>query len=204
MRESQAIVMFEFDRVNVPLMNTISHHLSATKIPEEDVRLLERQHGVWDTRVSSLEVVRIGILRAVCRKGDNDAVKSFGDYLMGQTMLLSMPVLSPSYLGALLRAIERAINAAAREAEANNKPVPHMKPVVALAERERIIDVTGIPALTKLPSLPTLHAQLVGLLSAPGSQIAGILSQAGGGVLAATLEARRRDLEKGQDSAPPS
>ena len=59
----------------------------------------------------------------------------------------------------------------------------------------RVIDAKSLPAFTQLPNLATLRAQLVGLLSSPGTQLAGILSQAGGGELAATLEARRRDLE---------
>ncbi|WFD36763.1 hypothetical protein MCUN1_003650 [Malassezia cuniculi] len=200
MGTSQAVIMFEFDRVSVSLMNAIRHQLHKAKMPEEDLALLQKQYGVWDAPTASLDVARIGLLRAVCRKSDAEAVRKFGDYLSGQTMILSVPVLSPKYLGDVLRAIDRPVNAAAREAEATSKPVPSIKPVLALVERERIIDAKGIPALTKLPSLPTLHAQLVGLLSAPGSQIAGILSQAGGGVLAATLDARRRDLEKAQEA----
>lgn len=201
MNDSDAVIMFEFDRASVPLISAIRRQVRAAKLPDEDMRLLEQKFGTWDTHVASLDVVRIGILRAVCRKSESEAVRSFGDYLAGQTMILSVPVLSPGYLGAVLRAIDRPLNAAVREAEATNQPTPHIAPVLALVERSRIIEATALPAFTKLPSLPTLRSQLVGLLSAPGSQLAGILSQAGGGVLAATLDARRRDLEKEQTSS---
>ena len=75
------------------------------------------------------------------------------------------------------------------------KKAPLLRPLVAVAERARVIDAKSLPAFTQLPNLATLRAQLVGLLSSPGTQLAGVLSQAGGGELAATLEARRRDLE---------
>ena len=58
-----------------------------------------------------------------------------------------------------------------------------------------------MPELTKLPTLSTLRAQLVGLLSMPGQQLAGVLSQASGGALSLALEGRRRDLEKGSSDA---
>lgn len=54
----------------------------------------------------------------------------------------------------------------------------------------------GLREVTKLPTLQTLHAQIVGLLSSPGSQLAAVLNQAAGGRLARTLEGLKQSLEK--------
>jgi ribosomal protein L10 len=54
--------------------------------------------------------------------------------------------------------------------------------------------------MSKLPTLDTLRAQIVGLLSAPSSQLAGILSQASGGQLARTLEGFKKGLEESSSS----
>ena len=116
--------------------------------------------------------------------------------------MLTCPVLSPEYIGKVLRAMERPVAAAVDAHDPKSaKKAPLFKPIVAVAERSRLVDTNALPAFTKLPNLPTLRAQLVGLLSAPGQKIAGLLSQAGGGELAATLEARRRDMEKPGTSA---
>ena len=59
--------------------------------------------------------------------------------------------------------------------------------------------------VAKLPTLDTLRAQLVGLLSAPATQLAMVLSEASGGKLARTLEGLKKSLEEdqSQDSAGP-
>ena len=50
------------------------------------------------------------------------------------------------------------------------------------------LDVNGVKALSELPSLETLRAQLVGLIQTPATRIAGIL-QAPGGQVARVLAA---------------
>lgn len=72
---------------------------------------------------------------------------------------------------------------------------PELKLVGALIEGhvflpERVRDVSNFP------TLDTLRAQIVGLLSAPATQLAGVLSQASGGRLARTLEGLRKGLEE--------
>jgi len=60
--------------------------------------------------------------------------------------------------------------------------------------------------VSKLPTLDTLRAQVVGLLSAPASQLAMILGEASGGKLARTLEGLKIGLEEEDksDGAPSS
>ena len=52
----------------------------------------------------------------------------------------------------------------------------------------QMLDVSGVKALSELPSLDALRAKILGLLNAPATKIAGVL-QAPGGQLARVLAA---------------
>lgn len=203
LQDSEVVIALDFANVNVPLMREIRRQMHSVKVPAEEITRLEALQGgqPWDLPVATLSLARTGILRPVCREHPEPAVRQLGERLRGQIALLTCPVLSPEYLGRVLRAIERPLASARDEAQANNKLVPRLAPLVCIAERSRFIDASGLPELTKLPTLSTLRAQLVGLLSMPGQQLAGVLSQASGGALSLALEGRRRDLEKGSSDA---
>ncbi|KOS14205.1 hypothetical protein Malapachy_4045 [Malassezia pachydermatis] len=202
MQESELVVLFEAENVSVPLLKNLRTQMHSIKLPDGDKARLSAKNGgeEWDMPVSTLSMARTGLLRPVCREDKSKAVQGLGPYLHGQVALLSFPVLSPEYVGKVLRAMDKIMSAAIDEVDPKSgKKPPKMKAVVAVAERSRLLDAKAIPAFTKLPNLPTLHAQVVGLLSAPSQQLVGLLSQAGGATLAATLEARRRDLEKASE-----
>jgi ribosomal protein L10 len=55
--------------------------------------------------------------------------------------------------------------------------------------------------VARLPTLDTLRAQIVGLLGSHAIQLAGVLSEAGGGKLARTLQGLKKGLEEGQSDA---
>lgn len=57
------------------------------------------------------------------------------------------------------------------------------------------LDADGVKALSTMPSLDELRAQLVGLLNTPATRIAGILQQPGGG-LARVLNARGQQQDE--------
>ncbi|KAL0066621.1 hypothetical protein AAF712_006425 [Marasmius tenuissimus] len=59
----------------------------------------------------------------------------------------------------------------------------------------------GVKDVAGLPKMETLRAQIIGLLSAPGAQLAGVLSQAAGGQLARTLEGLKKSLEEEQNGS---
>jgi len=59
---------------------------------------------------------------------------------------------------------------------------------------EQILDVSGINALAKLPSLDELRAKLVGMIQTPATRIAGV-TQAPAGQLARVLAARAEQGE---------
>ena len=198
MRENELVVLFHAENLNVKLLSEIRRQVSHIKVPDADLARLEAlNHGApWTWPASAFTMARTGLLRPVCRRDTAESIQALEPYLHGQMAMLTCPVLSPEYVGKVLRAIERPVTAAANDVDPKSeKKAPLLRPPVAVAERARVIDAKSLPAFTQLPNLATLRAQLVGLLSAPGTQLAGVLSQAGGGELAATLEARRRDLE---------
>jgi large subunit ribosomal protein L10 len=56
---------------------------------------------------------------------------------------------------------------------------------------EKVLDVQGVEALARLPSIGELRAKLVGLLQTPASRIVGVL-QAPGGQIARVLAAKAK------------
>jgi ribosomal protein L10 len=76
---------------------------------------------------------------------------------------------------------------------------PDLKVVGALIEGKVFLP-QGVRDVSALPTLDTLRAQIVGLLSHPGMQIAALLNEAGGAKLARTLEGLKKSLE--EDTSP--
>ena len=72
----------------------------------------------------------------------------------------------------------------------------------------RLFKAKSVQSVADLPTLDTLRAQIVGLLSAPAAQLSMVLSEASGGKLKRTLEGFKKSLEpESEDSqaeAPPS
>ena len=124
-------------------------------------------------------------------------------------MVLTLPNLNPPQLNAILRALDRAVpkkraptaaelaeKAKQKNADPPNpgrrikrsRPVhsPELAVMGALIEG-RVFKTDGVANVAKLPTLDTLRAQIIGLLSSPATQLAGVLSQASGGKLARTL-----------------
>ncbi len=141
----------------------------------------------------------------------------------GGLAVLTLPNLNPPQLNAILTAMSRAIpprkpktsdelEQAKKDAEAafvpgrrpkrqRPVPIPELKLVGALIEG-RVFKAEGVQDVAKLPTLDTLRAQLVGLLSAPATQLAMVLSEASGGKLARTLEGLKKSLEEEQGQNP--
>ncbi|KAH8110597.1 hypothetical protein DFH11DRAFT_1619169 [Phellopilus nigrolimitatus] len=130
--------------------------------------------------------------------------------------VLSLPALDPPTLQAVLRALERsvprkkAVDAQAKKATDDETHVPGRKtkrrrPMLdpelvllgALIEG-KVFGVEGVKDVSKLPTLDTIRAQIVGLLSSPAVQLAMVLGEAGGGKLARTLEGLKKGLEDKQ------
>ncbi|KAJ7750207.1 hypothetical protein B0H16DRAFT_1549842 [Mycena metata] len=174
-----------------------------------------------------LTVIRSSIFGAAIRdfpSVDNADVMRMTDGVTGALAVLSLPVLDPPQLKAILRTFDRNVPPRKQKteeelqkelAEKNADPAnpgrrikrsrqvvdPELKVLGALLDGqillpERVRDVAD------LPTLQTLREQLVGLLSSPGTQLAMVLSEAGGGRLARTLEGLKKGLEETSGDVP--
>jgi len=158
---------------------------------------------------------------------DHQATTEMAGLVEGGLAVLAFPSFNPPQMQAILRALQRAVpprqpktpeqlaqqkkeEEAAfvpgrRQKRQRPTPVPDMKLVGALIEG-RVFKAPGVWDVASLPTLETLHAQLVGLLSAPATQLSMVLSEASGAKLARTLEGLKKQLEDsengGKDGQP--
>ncbi|KAJ3758146.1 hypothetical protein EV360DRAFT_70561 [Lentinula raphanica] len=171
----------------------------------------------------TLTVVRSSIFGAALREYPDvniEDVQKLVDGVSGGYAVLSLPVLDPPLLNAVLRAMDRSVpprpektaEEIAREiAEKSADPaqpgrrmkrqravlVPDLKVMGALLEGKVLLPAR-MQEVSKFPPLDTLRAQIVGLLTAPSAQLAAVMSQASGGQLARTLEGFKKALEDGE------
>jgi ribosomal protein L10 len=179
----------------------------------------------------SLTVIRTSIFGAALRDFPNvnlEEADRMLDGSVGNFAVLSLPTFDPPQLNAILRAMDRGVpprkpktpeeikkelvdknadpESPGRRVKRMRKILqPELKLVGALIEG-RVFLPEGVRDVSKLPTLDTLRAQIVGLLSAPAILLAGVLSEASGGRLARTLEGLRKGLEQdgsGSASAEP-
>jgi ribosomal protein L10 len=169
----------------------------------------------------SLTVIRTSIFGAALRDFPNvnlEEVDKLMDGTAGGFAVLSLPTFDPPQLSAILRALDRGVpprkpktpEEIKKELEEKNADPatpgrrvkrmrqvvqPELKLVGALIDG-RVFFPEGVRDVSKLPTLDTLRAQIVGLLSTPATQLAGVLSEASGGRLARTLEGLRKGLEE--------
>jgi ribosomal protein L10 len=167
--------------------------------------------------------VRTHMFLAAMRRDEvvKGARKQTVPLLQGQIAILSLPALDPDHLSAVLKTVDRALPRAANanaasstkshENEMLTMPPPggggmrrakapteaSMTVLGGLVEGQLFL-LDGLRDVTRLPTLQTLQAQIVGLLSSPGSQLAAVLSQAAGGRVARVLEGLKQTLEDAQ------
>ncbi|KAI0094385.1 hypothetical protein BDY19DRAFT_879967 [Irpex rosettiformis] len=156
---------------------------------------------------------------------DGDTIKGIAGLQKNGLAVLSFPDFNPPQLDAVIRAMARSVpprkaktsEELAQEAKdavdayvpgrrlkrQRPEPVPDLKVAGALIEG-RVFKAAEVTEVAKLPTLDTLRAQLVGLLSAPSSQLAALLNEAGGAKLARTLEGLKKSLEEKEDGASSS
>ncbi|EJU03579.1 hypothetical protein DACRYDRAFT_64527 [Dacryopinax primogenitus] len=114
------------------------------------------------------------------------------EVLKGPVAALAYPVLDPPALAKLLRVLDRAVPKSSEE-----KRKPRLQILAALVEGQ-VMSEPVLRETAKLPTLETLRAQIVGLLSAPAAQTAGVLDAARGGRTVGLLESYRKGLEEGE------
>ncbi|KAM5535899.1 hypothetical protein V8D89_006491 [Ganoderma adspersum] len=161
---------------------------------------------------------------------DEPMRKDIAKTVSGTLAALSFPELNPPQLKAVLRvlarsvpprkpktpkqledekkAVEAAFVPGRRPKRQRPTPVPDLKLLGALIEG-RLFKAESVRSVADLPTLDTLRAQIVGLLSAPAAQLSMVLSEASGGKLKRTLEGFKKSLEEPEapvqdDQTPPS
>lgn len=168
----------------------------------------------------TLSVIRTSLFGVALRDFapiDAKTSEEIAQTVQGGLAVLSLPAFNPPQLQAILRALERSApkpklptpeelkQAAALAAQDPPNPGRRVKRLRKVHQPEltlmgaliegRVFKAEGVKEVAKLPTVGTLHAQIVGLLSAPGMQLAAVLSEASGGKLARTLEGLKKSLE---------
>lgn len=177
-------------------------------------------------KIATLTVMRTSIFGVALRNHsplDANEIKGISEMVKGGFAVLSLPSLHPPQLDAILKAFVRAAPPKkASSANSNEKPNPNavpddfvpgrrrkrVKPVlvpelslVGAVIEGRVLKVDQVKDVAKLPTLETLRAQIVGLISAPAAQLARVLGEASGAQVARTLEGLKRALEAEQDGS---
>ncbi len=168
----------------------------------------------------TLSVIRTSLFGVALRDFapiDAKTSEEIAQTVQGGLVVLSLPAFNPLQLQAILRALQRNVpkpkpptaeelrQAAALAAQDPPNPGRRMKRSRQILQPElmvmgaliegRMFHAEGVNEVAKLPTLGTLHAQIVGLLSSPGAQLAAVLSEASGGKLSRTLEGLKKSLE---------
>jgi ribosomal protein L10 len=169
----------------------------------------------------TLSVIRTSLFGVALRDFapiDAKTSKEIAQTAQGGLAVLSLPAFNPPQLLAILRAFERSAprpkpptaeelkQAAAVEAQDPPNPGRRVKRLRKIHEPElalmgaliegRVFKADGVNQVARLPTLGTLQAQIVGLLSSPAAQLAAVLSEGSGGKLARTLEGLKKSLEE--------
>lgn len=176
----------------------------------------------------TLTVIRTSIFGAALRDFPGVNIAQ-AEQMIGNTTggfaVLSFGTFDPPQLSTILRALDRSApprkpktpEEIKKEEEAKNadpaqpgrrmKRVrkalnPELKLVGALIDG-RVFLPEGVKEVSTLPTLDTLRAQIVGLISAPANQLAGLLGQASGGKLSRVLEGLKKGLEEEASGSTP-
>ena len=175
----------------------------------------------------TLSVIRTSLFGVALRDFapiDAKTSEEIAQTVQGGLAVLSLPAFNPPQLQAILRALARSApkpkpptpeelkQAAAFAAQDPPNPGRRVKRSRKVHEPElmlmgaliegRVFKAEGVNEVAKLPTFGTLHAQIVGLLSTPGMQLAAVLSEASGGKLARTLEGLKKSLEDEDETRP--
>ncbi|KAL0569985.1 hypothetical protein V5O48_011978 [Marasmius crinis-equi] len=223
------LVFLHYDSFSANRLKKLRNDLTVAARKYHDAQQkasLDGPRPIADADLPTVTVIRTGVFGAALRAQEGVNMTDVGTMLNntpGKYAVLKIPILDPPYLSAVLRAMDRSVpprppktpEQLKKELDAKNadpetpgrrmkrqRPdlTPDLKVMGALIEG-KIFLPQGVKDVAGLPKLETLRAQIIGLLSAPGAQLAGVLSQAAGGQLARTLEGLKKSLEEEQNGA---
>lgn len=165
------------------------------------IRDLERQQQLRQSRAAATEGSSSSSSSAPPAAIDTSYLAD-PSHLSGPLAAVTAQTLHPPTLLrvlALLRRFARTPPPNAPPPAPDAPPLERIKVLSSLLERHTAADPHRTAAVAQLPAIEVLHAQLVGLLSAPGARISGVLS-ARASDLARTLEGFKVGLEEAQQA----
>lgn len=221
---SQPLIFLQHKNFRAQGMVKLRREVTASVLPK-NTALSALSNPPPPETLPQLNVIRTSIFGVALREHaplDRPTIESIARTAgSGGLAMLSLPSLDPPQLSAVLKALERAVprpkksdsdegkgkgkSAGDDDGHTPGRKVKRQRPQLtpelvllgALIEG-RVFGVEGVRDVAKLPTLETLHAQIVGLLSSPAAQLAMVLGEASGGQLARTLEGLKKGLEEGQ------
>ena len=205
LQRSPVVLLFAHDNLSVPDTNRLRAAIKKVPVPSPPPSAMPvtrstkgRRKGEEvkeEDRGALLTITRTGVFAALAKTMDNSI--SLAPFLTRQTALLTCPSLSPKYLSALLRTVNRSLTTSKRP-ESREKEVkqPYMTLIAGVLGGNRLVGAEEVGKVSKLPELGVLQAQVVGLLEGSGKSLVGTLAQAGGGGLVRTLQGLQKDLEE--------
>ncbi|OCH95727.1 hypothetical protein OBBRIDRAFT_766938 [Obba rivulosa] len=225
----QPLVFMHFADITVPTLTELRREVKAATERHAAKSGASPPHELRPSEQAHFTIVRTSIFGVVLREHpavDPVAARELASLVSAGLAVLSFGKFDPPEVSAVLRAVARAIpprkpkapeqlEQEKKEAEASfvpgrrpkrqrPTPVPDLRVLGALIEG-KVFKAENMAQLTGLPTLDTLRAQMVGLLTTPSAQLAMVLSEASGGKLARTLEGFKKTLEETEKiDAPPA
>jgi hypothetical protein len=222
LKQNSLLLLLSLRDVPTSTLSKLRRELFNTTLPRTSSNPFGVPKGSSVTRSPPIcEAVRSHMFLAAMRRDENvkGVQKKTVPLLQGPIAILSLPTLDPDHLSAVLKVLDRVLPKSTTQPTTGSKrdddlltmpppggggvgkmkppPVPSVTILGGLVEG-RLFLLDSLREVTKLPPLEVLHSQIVGLLSSPASQLAGVLGQAAGGQVARTLEGLKRSLEEAQ------
>lgn len=208
--ENNDVLLFvRYDNVNVNTLGKMRREVASKTSPNT---LLSPSPRSFASSSAAVTFIRPGVFTASLRtKFDEDTVQRAVKTLQGSYALISTRELNPPQLAKIIRLVNRVVPPSkdapppARRGPANpddleeappkQKAAPSIKLVAGVVD-DKFFPLDDLIAISKLPTLQTLHAQIAGLLSAPAAKLGQILGAAAGGNLLRTLQGFEKGLEE--------
>lgn len=213
LERSQLVIFIRYDKLSTKELNRLRADVQA--IPGGNLRL---------------HVIRPTLLPPVLRMLRHLPVDELQRHLSGSIAVVTAESVDPPAISAFLRLFKqhaKTVNVApAAPPQAKGAKAGPLKAAVqdrlvllsAILEARQDCDATGLGEIAKLPSLPLLQSQIVGLIQqsalglvttleaasqGTGQKLVGLLQQASGGQLVRTVDGHRRTLEAEAGASSP-
>lgn len=210
LQSNNVVLLVRYDNVKVNVLDKLRRDVVSLASKPSLKTILSPSTGAPPT--AAVTFIRPGVFSAALRtRFDEATVQRAIKTLRGSYALISARELNPPQLAQLIRLIDRAApSRKVEEPPARKGPInpddiedapPKVKAppsihLVAGVVENKFFLIEDIVAISKLPTLQTLQAQIVGLLSTPAAKLSQILGIAAGGDLLRTLRGFEKGLEE--------